>query len=130
MIARTMIAGAVVLALAAGAGPASAADAAAAKAPGKATRKERADHEGNKVSLDVDDAGKVVKAAAKNRDGKPIDIVEINVKDLWACVPQGEAKLCQPLAFLSDDAFIKMGSASCTCYVFGATLWCYGSTCK
>jgi hypothetical protein len=30
---------------------------------------------------------------------------------------------------VSDETFFKMGTASCTCYVIGGILHCYGDTC-
>lgn len=105
---------------------------AAPAAPGatKGSQKDYADHEGNKLRVDFDDAGKVVKATAKAGD-RELPVVQIPMKDLSVCIPKANSKkpLCQPLAFMPDGAFFKMGAASCTCYKIGPTLYCYGNTC-
>jgi hypothetical protein len=101
-----MIAGAAVIALATGAGPepvtapaAAAAAAAAAEAKtAKLTQKHVTDHEGNKLTLDLDDTGKVVKAAATDRGGKPLEVVTIKMKDMKVCIPRGaKTKGTKPL---------------------------------
>jgi hypothetical protein len=137
VIAQAMIAGAAVFALVTGAGPESVTPPVAggeAKSV-KSSQKQVTDHEGNQLILDLDDAGKVVKAEAKDRQGKPLQAGEIKMKDMQVCIPRTagakDAKpLCQTLAYVTDGSFFKMGTASCTCYVVGGTLICYGTTCK
>lgn len=135
MIAQALIAGAAVLALSTGAGPEQATPPAAAAESNAArsTHKQVTDHEGTEVTLDLDDAGNVVKGEAKRRDGKVFKVDRIQMKDMKVCIPRaGKAKakpLCQTLAFVSDATFFKMGTASCTCYVVSGKPYCYGDTC-
>jgi hypothetical protein len=131
-----MIAGAAVFALVTGAGPESVTPpvAGAESKTAKSSQKQVTDHEGNQLTLDLDDAGKVTKAEAKDRQGKPLKAGEIKMKDMEVCIPRTasakDAKpLCQTLAYVTDGAFFKMGTASCTCYVYLGTLYCYGNTC-
>lgn len=131
MIAQAFIAGAAAFALATGAGP----DAVKtpptgteAKATGT-TARQVTDHEGNELTLELDDSGKVVKAHAKDSKGRPLKVVRIRMQDMKVCIPRTARPRCQPLAFVSDGAFFKMGTASCTCYVIGGIPYCYGDTC-
>jgi hypothetical protein len=135
MIGQMMIAGAAVVALSMGAGPttsAPAADAAsAAKATPRNTERKFTDQDGNNLTVDVDDSGKVVRAQAKDRKGTPIDTVQIKMQDMTVCSPRpGGAQLCQTLTYVSDGAFFKVGTASCTCCSVGGWPVCYGTTCK
>jgi hypothetical protein len=136
MFARLMIAGAAALALTTGTGqaaetPATATGVTEAKVTPKQTEKELTDHEGNKLLLGLDDAGNIVKATAKDKSDKPLDVVKIKMKDTKVCVPKakGTKPLCQPLEYVSENAFFKMGTTSCTCQVISGYLYCYGTTC-
>lgn len=145
MIARMFFAAAAVMALATGARAAPTTTAPAggagpnAKAQTQRAHKDLDDQEGNRLSFDVDDAGKASNVKAKRRDGTVLDVVELKPGDLTVCVPKAAgpsgaaakkgATLCQTLEFVKEDAFFKMGSASCTCRMFGGTLYCYGTTC-
>ena len=136
MIARVMIAGAALLALAAGS--TALAELPTAQDPLKLTEKRFTDGKGNTLVLNFGEGKRGVNAKATDKQGTPIEVVEISLKDMSVCVPKAgvvaagtaAAKpLCQPLAFVSDGATVKMGSASCTCQVYGGYLYCYGDTC-
>lgn len=137
MIGRLMIAGAAVFALTTGTGRA--ADTAApsgggaeTKAAPKQTDKVLTDHEGNELTLTLDDAGKVTKTAAKaKKDGAALPVVEHSMKDFTLCMARKAKKpLCQPLQSMSDGASFRMGTATCTCRVYSGYLYCYGTTCQ
>jgi hypothetical protein len=107
------------------------------KSPLKLTHKRYTDAKGNTLELRFDDKG--VKAKATDTQGKDLGVVEFPLKDVTVCVPQAGATipagteapkpLCQPLAFVTEGAVVKMGTATCTCYVISGTLYCYGDTC-
>lgn len=130
MIARSMVAGAALFTILTGTSFAQGA-AAPSEPTAKANHKEFTDGEGNTLGVDLDDAGKVVKATAKNRKQEPLAVAPIPLKDFSVCIPKAKSKkaLCQPLAFITDGAFFKMGTATCSCYVVGGTPYCYGNTC-
>jgi hypothetical protein len=119
MIARSLIAGAALFVLMSGTSLAAEVD--------------FTDHEGNQLTVDLDDAGKVVKATAKNKKGETLEVVQIPMKSMSMCIPWGSAgsgaTLCQPLVFLTEGAFFKMGNASCWCGIIGGIPVCYGDTC-
>lgn len=140
MIARSMIAGAMLLAVAAGCAPRATTRTGAlleAKGPFKVTQKQFTDDGGTTLTLQFDaSTGEVVSATATDRQRAKVDVHEIKRSDVTVCVPRGagagqaDPKLCQPLAFLTDGAFVKMGTATCTCYVYAGRLYCYGDTCR
>jgi len=111
-----------------------------AQGPVRVAERRYTDDEGNTMTLRFDGAekGRSVQAQATDRDGKPLAVVEIPMKELTVCLPRAGASsaagsepkpLCQPLVFVTDGAFVKMGTATCTCTVIGGILYCYGSTC-
>jgi hypothetical protein len=130
-----MIAGAAVIALTTGVGkaaetPATAGGDAEAKAAPKQTEKELTDHEGYKLTLTLDDAGKVVKASAKDKQGKALGVVEHKMTDFSMCLPQkGKKPRCQTLQSMSDGASFRIGTATCRCQVYLGSLLCYGDSC-
>jgi hypothetical protein len=129
-----MIAGVALIALTMGTGQAAETPAtgggAEAKAAPKQTDKELTDHEGNTLTLTLDDAGKVAKTSAKNKQGKVLDVVEHKMQDLSVCIARKAKKpLCQPLQSMSDAASFRFGTATCTCQVYSGYLYCYGDTC-
>lgn len=132
MIARSMIAVAALFALTAGTSlAAESAGAPAAPPAAKGSHKDFTDRDGNQLAVDLDDAGKVVKAAAKNKKGELLEVVQIPMKNFSVCIPKAKSKTprCQPLTFLTDGAFLKMGNASCWCGNVGGIPVCYGDTC-
>lgn len=135
MIGRLFIAGAAVIALTTGsaraAEPAPASAPADAKPAPKQTEKELTDHEGNTLTLTLDDAGKVVKTAAKDKSGKAHDVVEHKMSDFSMCLDGGKGKKpnCQRLQSMSDGASFRIGTATCRCQVYYGSLLCYGDTC-
>jgi hypothetical protein len=146
MFARSMIAGAALLVLAAGCAPratspASLGELPDAKSPLRLTEKRYTDDAGRTLELRFDGAekGKAVQAKATDKEGKPLDVVEIPLKDVTVCLPKRGASsaagaeaakpLCQPAASMSDGSVMKLGTATCTCYVIGGKLYCFGDTC-
>lgn len=131
MIARSMIAAALFVLTTGASLAAEGAAAPAAPAAAKGSHKDFTDHEGNTLGVDLDDAGKVVKATAKNSKQETLEVVQIPLKDFSVCVPKAKSKkqLCQPLSFVTEGAFFKMGNASCWCGVVGGLPVCYGNTC-
>jgi hypothetical protein len=139
VIARSMLAGAALFALVAGS--TAVAELPDSEGPLRLTEKRYVDGKGNTLVLRFDGPkkGKGVKAKATDKDGKPLDVLEMPLKDLTVCVPKAGATtpaatetakpLCQPLAFVTDGAVIKMGTATCTCQVIGGYVYCYGDTC-
>lgn len=134
MIARSMIAGAALFALTTGTSLAAEKAATSAAPPAaKGSHKDLSDHEGNSLSVDLDDLGKIVKATGKNKRGEPIEVVHIPMKNMSICIPTaaaGGATLCQPLVFATEGTFFKFGNATCTCGVIGGYPFCYGKDCK
>lgn len=127
------------------ASPAAAAGAEAKGSP-KRVHKDLDDHEGNRMSYDVDETGKVSNVTARDRHGKALEVYDLDMKDVSICAARKSGKpgsagakdgkgkraepLCQPLLFMSSDAFFKMGTASCTCRVTSTgSLKCYGYPC-
>jgi hypothetical protein len=135
-----MLAGAVLLAVLAGGAPRLAVGD-EAKGPVKLTEKRYTDDAGRTLVLSFGGAEKErsVKAQATDSKGKPIEVRELPVKDLTVCLPKaatsttGKADAakpsCQPLAGVTEGAFLKMGTATCTCYVYSGILYCFGDTC-
>lgn len=140
MIARSMIAGVALFTLAAApTTPTSAGELPDPKSPVRLTEKRYTDDAGRTlvVRFGGTQKNKPVKVQATDKQGKPLEVLEIPLKDMTVCMPQagGAAKtegakpVCQPLAFVTDGAVMKMGTATCTCYVIGGYNYCYGDTC-
>jgi hypothetical protein len=140
MIVRSMFAGAALFVLAAV--PTAFAEPSEAKGPLKVTEKKFTDDAGNTLEVRFDDSqAKGVKVKATDKQGKPLAVVEIPLKDMTVCLPpsKGAASgaaaaepakpLCQPLTFVTEGAFLKMGTATCRCQVYSGYVYCYGDTC-
>jgi hypothetical protein len=94
----------------------------------KLSEKQYTDDKGRKLVVRDDGSGKE-RVHAFDAQGKEIDITEIPLTDTEFCAAKAKPK-CQPVTFVSDGAFIKMGTESCYCYSYWGTLYCYGDTCR
>ena len=142
MITQSMIAGLALLTLAAGpTSPAAVGELPDAKSPVWLTEKRYTDDAGRTLVLRFEgtEKGKAFHVQATDKEGKPLEVVKLPVKDITVCLPKARASsivkaeaakpLCQPLAFVTDGAFLKMGTATCTCQVYSGYVYCYGDTC-
>ncbi len=108
------------------------------RAPILKTEERYRDDMGFELVLKADEKGNV-RAEAFDPQGKPVEVVTKPIESVVLCWPKEgtnaggafdpASNQCQRVSFISDGAFIKVGSASCTCYPCGTTMVCYGSTC-
>jgi hypothetical protein len=117
-----------------------AAGCAGAAAQGSKTEQRHKDDRGSELVLSRDAQGQV-SARAFDPQGKPLEIKKIKLQNaalvcLPASVSSGTSEEsdaakrdCQVLNFISDLAFIKIGTDSCTCGVCAGYGYCYGDTC-
>jgi hypothetical protein len=92
------------------------------------------DAKGTELVVTTDEQGKV-SAKAFDANGNPVEVKELPLESrALVCLPkQGKSEVladdCQVLNYLSDGSIMKVGTASCVCYVCGGTGYCFGSTC-
>ena len=92
------------------------------------TEKQYTDEVGRRLVVRDDGSGKE-RVQALDEKGQPLEIVEVPLSEQQFCSAKAKQQ-CQPVTFVSDGAFMKMGGASCYCYWIGGTAYCYGSTCR
>jgi ABC-type nitrate/sulfonate/bicarbonate transport system substrate-binding protein len=109
-------------------GPGGLADVPDARKLVRLSEKHYMDDQGRKVVVREDATGKQVVQAFDAHD-KPLEIVEVPLSEIQLC-PAKAKPACQPATFVSDGVFIKMGAASCYCYVYNNIPYCYGDTCR
>jgi hypothetical protein len=145
-----MIAGTALFALAAcyshrSAAPSSATGLRETTGPIQATDKVFRDDGGNtvKIRLDRSDIAKAQVLSVTGTDGKALEIRDYALRDIILCPPDpvapsassGAQALKRPCeraeraSSVSEDAFIKFGTASCYCYTVFQGLKCWGNTC-
>lgn len=138
MFARTIVAGATLLAFTAcsahrATAPAGVSTLRGGGGPVVVKEKRLTDGDGNMltVHLDESEATRAKPLVVVDKNGSPIPVRDFALKDATVCLPKADAgkPLCQPVDSMTEGTFFKIGTSSCTCYIVFQTLKCYGTTC-
>jgi hypothetical protein len=96
--------------------------------PIKKTEERYKDSKGFELVLSSDAQGNVT-AKVIDPQGTPHDTKKYQLENSALLCFDKTKSDCQVLSFVSDGTFIKLETASCTCYLCGGIAYCFGDTC-
>lgn len=110
-----------------------------AAGPVTLTEKRFSDGAGNTVTIHLN--GPATEAMViTGKDGQRLPLHEYDLAQVSVCLPRtgkpastapdAVKPLCQPMASMTQGAFLKLGTATCICGPVGQKLKCYGDTCR